>query len=442
MKFFYLNIFLSKFLLIIILFSGHTSILICQNVVNNGNSLVINSGANLVISGNYINNTANASPGKVNLDGRMIVRGDWENRSSENNVLVNIEPNPDGIVLLDGNKTQNIKGINSTTFENLIITKSDKLLKVTDNTVKGQLTVDAVLNLNSNKIIIDNKNPNAINYISKYILSETTPAQGYGEVQWNIGDALALYQVPFGTGSASNDLNLSLNTTTSGQPSTGNIIFATYPTDCNNDPLPSGVNDNSNIPAGYVADRYWIINPEYSASKPNIDIEFTYTLNDIDIACNPNLSPQKLTAQSFCKDCGNGWTTVGNSNPAYKKVNVNGVLGTQCYAPWRLMSTEDETTIFYPDAFTPDYDGLNDKFGPKGYRMDLFTNYNFMIFNRWGDLIFQTEDINTFWDGTVKNTGVMAIEGVYVWVAKFINDKGVHKKINGKVTLLITSGDK
>ena len=69
-----------------------------------------------------------------------------------------------------------------------------------------------------------------------------------------------------------------------------------------------------------------------------------------------------------------------------------------------------EFRFFIPNAFTPTGNGLNDVFMPKimGVR-----DYHFMIFDRWGQLFFETDDINTGWDGTFK--GNKCQEDVYVW---------------------------
>ena len=62
--------------------------------------------------------------------------------------------------------------------------------------------------------------------------------------------------------------------------------------------------------------------------------------------------------------------------------------------------------LFIPTAFTPDGDNLNDKFMCQGYGIDNFT---MAIINRWGELVFKTDDINNSWDGK------RAINGVYAY---------------------------
>lgn len=66
--------------------------------------------------------------------------------------------------------------------------------------------------------------------------------------------------------------------------------------------------------------------------------------------------------------------------------------------------------IHFPNAFTPDGDGFNDLFGSVGHSI---TEFELEIFNRWGELIFRTDDPDRWWDGTYKGTPVQT--GVYVY---------------------------
>lgn len=74
---------------------------------------------------------------------------------------------------------------------------------------------------------------------------------------------------------------------------------------------------------------------------------------------------------------------------------------------------------FVPNSFTPNGDGINDKFAMSG---ESCTGGEYMrIYNRWGQLIFETEDpFNTFWDGTYN--GSPAQQGVYTYILKVGED--------------------
>ncbi len=95
-----------------------------------------------------------------------------------------------------------------------------------------------------------------------------------------------------------------------------------------------------------------------------------------------------------------------------------------------------EPLIFYvPNSFTPDGDDFNNLFIPvftSGYDKQ---DYHFQIFNRWGELIFKTTEVNAGWDGMYK--GQIVQDGVYTWTLEFkneINDKKY--AINGHCNLL------
>jgi gliding motility-associated-like protein len=99
-------------------------------------------------------------------------------------------------------------------------------------------------------------------------------------------------------------------------------------------------------------------------------------------------------------------------------------------------SITQRITMYYdfvlhvPNAFTPDDDGLNDTFGPTGPHMENYLSYEFIVYNRWGEKVFATNNINEKW------SGLNAQHGTYSWVV-IITDEigGVHKK-EGSVTLI------
>lgn len=90
-----------------------------------------------------------------------------------------------------------------------------------------------------------------------------------------------------------------------------------------------------------------------------------------------------------------------------------------------------EPNLFYPKAFTPNGDNLNDIFMVFGqYIVDFELN----IFNRWGQLLFSTNDLNQGWDGKYK--GNVQPEGTYAFVANLTDLSGRTFKRSGSVVLL------
>ncbi len=86
------------------------------------------------------------------------------------------------------------------------------------------------------------------------------------------------------------------------------------------------------------------------------------------------------------------------------------------------------TPFYLPNAFTPNADGLNDSFAPIP-RYDYVNRYHLSIYNRWGQLIFETTDINKGWDGTYKGSPCMV--GAYVY--RIVYEEFGQQPMGGKV---------
>ena len=88
--------------------------------------------------------------------------------------------------------------------------------------------------------------------------------------------------------------------------------------------------------------------------------------------------------------------------------------------------------IYIPNAFTPNGDAKNDIFKP--IILQEIQNYNFIVFNRYGQKIFETREYKLGWDGTFK--GKQQPLGSYVYHLKFINIAGQETVENGSVLLI------
>lgn len=79
-----------------------------------------------------------------------------------------------------------------------------------------------------------------------------------------------------------------------------------------------------------------------------------------------------------------------------------------------VVSVVEGYTFFIPNTFTPNEDGINDFFSAKGTGIDE-TDYNLLIFDRWGNLIWQTRTWGETWDGRANNGADVAQIDTYVW---------------------------
>jgi len=102
----------------------------------------------------------------------------------------------------------------------------------------------------------------------------------------------------------------------------------------------------------------------------------------------------------------------------------------------RLIVIRDMFTFYVPNAFTPNGDGINDFFMPFGLNADT-DYYKMTIYNRWGQVVFQTNNINSAWDGTTPGRKkVIEKTDVYTYVIEVRDNRGIDKVIRGVVTLI------
>jgi gliding motility-associated-like protein len=94
----------------------------------------------------------------------------------------------------------------------------------------------------------------------------------------------------------------------------------------------------------------------------------------------------------------------------------------------------EEFGIYVPDAFSPNGDGVNDTFFPKGYGI---TNFEMNIFDRWGERLYTTTNIENGWDGKYAGRGGEEVkQDVYVWKIKLTDTYGKGHELAGKVTVI------
>ena len=91
----------------------------------------------------------------------------------------------------------------------------------------------------------------------------------------------------------------------------------------------------------------------------------------------------------------------------------------------------DQTTLYIPNSFTPNQDGINDVFTPKGTNIKY---YEMTIYNRWGQELYFTRNINGGWNG--RYYGRLSPNGIYTYKIIYHDYKNNIKTVVGKVSLL------
>jgi len=99
------------------------------------------------------------------------------------------------------------------------------------------------------------------------------------------------------------------------------------------------------------------------------------------------------------------------------------------------IDVEPVVQFFLPNAFTPNADGKNETFKPKGLSEGV-RNYSLTVWTRWGEKVFETSDPATGWNGRKDNTGAELPVGVYVCALRYVDARSRPFEEQGFVTLL------
>ncbi len=102
-----------------------------------------------------------------------------------------------------------------------------------------------------------------------------------------------------------------------------------------------------------------------------------------------------------------------------------------CTAMDSVRTVPPSATLYFPNAFSPNGDGINESFGGEGVLLDRYELY---VFDRWGGIIFESKDQDLRWDGTMDGEAVMNGVYPYKYLAKGL--KMPLKQGFGHVTLL------
>ena len=151
-----------------------------------------------------------------------------------------------------------------------------------------------------------------------------------------------------------------------------------------------------------------------------------------------------LSNNSYTWDIGGIYNSV-NVNESFLFVNSGNFVVTLvattpegCVDDTSVVIVVNPDVVLYvPNAFTPGSDGLNDVFQiflpPTGVD---YSTFNLAIYDRWGEMIYKTTDVNQFWTGAKNNAGEILKQDVYVYKITFKDEKKKNYQRVGHVSLL------
>lgn len=124
--------------------------------------------------------------------------------------------------------------------------------------------------------------------------------------------------------------------------------------------------------------------------------------------------------------------TAGSYSVMLVATNEVGCIDTTI----QMLYVEEEFLFYVPNSFTPNGDGINDIWKPKGNNIDP-NSYHLQIFDRYGHLVFETRELEEGWDGDVDAGGYFGQNAVYVYRITAASATTLEEKeFKGHITLI------
>jgi gliding motility-associated-like protein len=199
-------------------------------------------------------------------------------------------------------------------------------------------------------------------------------------------------------------------TVTSGDGCTSTITMANY------------INVYANPVASFTASPQptTIMNPEIFFTDQSINADaWNWTFGDIVASSSTVQNPSFVYPDPTCYQVQLTVTTIDGC--------VDDTIREVCIDP--------DVSLYVPNAFTPDDNGTNDVFLPVGIGMNP-DKFEMWIFDRWGNMIFYTDDMSRGWDGRVNGGADIAQIDTYVWKIKATDMLDKKHDLIGKVSLV------
>ncbi len=127
----------------------------------------------------------------------------------------------------------------------------------------------------------------------------------------------------------------------------------------------------------------------------------------------------------------NSQTITVNSPGIYTVTASNGY----CERSTSLVISPCTLSIFIPNTFTPNGDGLNDYFSISSLNVNVLEEFNIVIYNRWGQIVFESFDPNFVWDGKFNYEKVLR-SNTYSYVITYRMKNEGSKHIRGSISVL------
>ena len=181
--------------------------------------------------------------------------------------------------------------------------------------------------------------------------------------------------------------------------------------------------------------HYWVIVTDHClGASDTIDVDYLHDF-EVNLGTDTTLCEgDELVLSANLPFCTYRWQD-GSTEPRYvvRQPGSYSVTATNlCYSHNDDIDIDYEPCaqeLWMPNAFTPNGDGLNDRFLPVFSHPDEIESFEMMVYDRWGSMVFLTKDMHTGWDG-----GDLP-RGMYVWVIHYKSAREEEHTVKGSVML-------
>ncbi|MFI5149297.1 MAG: PKD domain-containing protein [Bacteroidia bacterium] len=185
--------------------------------------------------------------------------------------------------------------------------------------------------------------------------------------------------------------------------------------------------------------------PNFINALPRPEAAFTANPNPATIL-NPTIYFTDQSTNAFTW----AWTFGDKTDSVSSQTNpFHTYLDTGCYNVLLIVTSangctdsimnpvciQPDFTFYAPNTFTPNGDGKNDVWSPKGIGIDP-NHYDLMMFDRWGNLMFETHTWGEGWDGRANGGSDIAQIDTYVWKVKLLDFRGNKHQYEGHCNII------
>jgi PKD repeat protein len=189
-----------------------------------------------------------------------------------------------------------------------------------------------------------------------------------------------------------------------------------------------------------------MVQPGYIIAYPSPNAAFTTVSPQIDYySGSVEFVNNSVNAQFYSWDFGYASSGSNEVNPSFQYpqwtegnyvVTLTATDTNGCFDIAQMIISSSETVrLNVPNTVTIDGNNLNELFFPVFSNFDEVSDFTFTIFNRWGELIYETKDIQGAWDGK-SNKGRDVQDGTYIWKVVYKDLEGFEHMAVGHVNVL------